>query len=277
MINKEIVKIKVDWIDDPQNPMRKEMGEEGLRDLANSIKTVGLIQPITVRKAGDRYEVISGHRRLRAHRLLERNFIDCIVVEADEIKGDAMKVHENLFREDVNPVDQAVFLSKYAESNNLTKAQIAVELNRSENWVRSRLDILEYPDYLIEYIREGKLSLAAAKHLFTIQDVNLRRDYCRIAALQGLNANRALFWAKQSENQMLPSNPAEAPEMPEGEIPEDHVFLARCELCGAQDNMMKFDSVFVHPECLKQYQEILNKTPQSVPEENNNNNKNEIS
>lgn len=269
MENKQISKLPINFIDDPAAPMRSSFDEEKLKDLANSIKSVGLIQPITVRKSGDRYEVISGHRRLAAHRLLGREFIEAIIIEAENKAADALKVHENLFREDVNPVDQALFLSRYVKSNTLTIQEVAKVLNRSESWIRGRLNLLEYPDYLIQYIKEGKLSLEAASYLNQIKNEALRRDYSKIAALQGLNANRALYWSKQAEENLLPANPAEAPEVPEGEKPVSNILLTPCALCGEKGNIMEMENIFVHTGCLAEYQKILNSTaPQAGDAEN---------
>jgi ParB family chromosome partitioning protein len=257
MDNKQILRLPINFIDDPADPMRSNVYDDQLHDLAESIKNVGLIQPITVRKKGERYEVISGHRRLAAHRLLSKEFIDAIVIDADDKSADALKVHENLFREDVNPVDQAIFLSHYIKSNNLTIAEVSQILNRSESWVRGRLNLLDYPDYLIGYIREGKLSLEAASYLNQIKNPALRRDYSRIAALQGLNANRAMYWMKQAEVNKLPSNPAEAPDVPPDQLRDDSPLLVQCSLCGEKGNIMEMENVFVHPQCLEEYQKIL--------------------
>jgi len=257
MDNKQVSKLPINLIDDPADPMRSNVYDEQLHDLAQSIKNVGLIQPIIVRKKGDRFEVISGHRRLAAHRLLSKEFIDAIVIDADDKTTDTLKIHENLFREDVNPVDQAYFLFRFIKSNNLTIAEVARMLNRSESWVRGRLNILEYDDYLIEYIREGKLSLEAASYLSQIKNPALRRDYSRIAALQGINANRAMYWAKQAEVNKLPSNPAEAPDVPPDQLKDDSPLLVQCALCGEKGNIMQMENVFVHPQCLEEYQKIL--------------------
>lgn len=264
MQNKQISKLMLHLIDDPIQPMRSNINDEQLYELAQSIKTVGLIQPITVRKNGERYEVISGHRRLAAFRLLGKEMIDAIIIEADNKSADALKVHENLFREDVNPVDQAVFLSRYVKSNTLTVQEVSKMLNRSESWIRGRLDLLKYPDYLIQYIKENKLSLEAAGYLNQIQNLALRRDYSRIAALQGLNANRALYWSKQAEVNLLPANPAEAPEAPEGEAPIHDILLTPCGLCGDRGNIMEMENIFVHTGCLAEYQKILNSTASQV-------------
>jgi ParB family chromosome partitioning protein len=104
--------IGIDVIDDPHAPVRTAMDEEKLVELANSIKLHGLIQPITVRKVGPRYEVIAGHRRLKACRRAGVALVPSIVREVNDAKADELRMAENLYREDVNPVDEARYIRR---------------------------------------------------------------------------------------------------------------------------------------------------------------------
>lgn len=198
MENNKIEKIPIHLIDEPTNAMRSEVWDSELDDLANSIKQFGLMQPVTLREKGDRYEVVAGHRRLAAHRKLGLPTVDSIVKVVDEVTTDAMKIHENLYRASVNPVDEAVFLAGYQERANLSLTELAKLVNRSENWVQTRLDILTYPDYLIEFVYTGKLSMATASILNQIENEKIKESYCRTAAMQGLSATRAKYWLDQS-------------------------------------------------------------------------------
>lgn len=199
MQNLEIRNIPLHLVDEPVNAMRSDVWDEQLDDLAGSIQQFGLLQPVTLRQNGDRFEVIAGHRRLAAHRKLGLPTIASIVREADETTTDAMKVHENLYRADVNPVDQAVFLGEYQTRSNLTDEELATQLHRSVAWVQSRLEILGYPDYLMEFVHSGKLSMATASVLNQISNPAIKENYCRTAAIQGLSASRAKYWLAQAE------------------------------------------------------------------------------
>ena len=257
MENKTIHKLLINYIDDPVIPMRSKIDEKRLEDLAGSIQRVGLIQPITVRKVGDRFEVVSGHRRLAAHKLLCRETIDAIVIEADDKQNDALKAHENLFREDINPVDQAVFIDRLMVGSSLSVKEVADVLNRSETWVYNRLNILTFPDYLRGYVGEGKLSIGAATHLSKIKDEVLRRDYSRIAAVQGINANRAMFWSKQAEINRLPADTSQAPELPVEEAPLDSPLLTHCAFCGYEGNILEMKLLHSHSKCLIEFQKAM--------------------
>jgi ParB/RepB/Spo0J family partition protein len=238
--------------------MRSEVWDEDLDDLARSIEQFGLLQPITIRAVGERYEVIAGHRRLSAHRKLGKASISAIVREADETTSDAMKVHENLYRADVNPVDQAVYLAKYAERAGLSPAELAVQCNRSLAWVTSRLGLLAYPDYLIEMVGEGRLSMASAEILNQIENPNIRESYCRAAAQQGLSAPRARYWLAQAQLGRFDVNNIVTEPVPVG-APEgtQAIIKFKCAFDGQEYEAEKMISVFCLPENFMKYKEGL--------------------
>ena len=250
--------IPLGLIDEPVNAMRSDVWDEALDDLARSIEQFGLLQPITIRAVGERYEVIAGHRRLAAHRKLGKASIPAIVREADETTSDAMKVHENLYRADVNPVDQAIYLAKYAERAGLSPAELAVQCNRSLAWVESRLGLLTYPDYLIEAVGEGKLSMASAEVLNQIVNPNIKESYCRAAAQQGLSAPRARYWLAQANLGRFDVNNIVTEPIPEG-APEGTVAIIKfkCAFDGQEYEAEKMISVFCLPENLMRYREGL--------------------
>lgn len=254
----EMTSIPLYLIDEPSDAMRSEVWDADLDDLARSIEQFGLLQPITVRAVGERYEVIAGHRRLSAFRKLGKSSIPAIVREADDITGDAMKVHENLYRTDVNPVDQATFLARYANRTGMTPEQLAEQVNRSVAWVNSRLGLLNYPDYLIEMVGEGRLSMASAEVLNQISNPNIKESYCRAAAQQGLSAPRARYWLAQANLGRFDVNNIVTEPIPEG-APEgtQAIIKFKCAFDGQEYEAERMISVFCLPENLMRYREAL--------------------
>lgn len=254
----QIEKINVLEINEPQHAMRSDARNEDIESLAKSIEQFGLLQPITLRKVGDRYEVIAGHRRLLAHKHLGYPFIPAIVREADEADSDAMKVHENLYRADVNPVDQAAFLYEYMQRSNLTIEELAKQLNRSVSWVNSRIQILSYPPYLVEFVGEGKLSMATAEILNQITNEKVREKYCRDAAMVGLSAVRAKYWLSQSNIGANAGGAIIEVDMPaEGEVPARTVLKFRCALDGVEYPAEEMSMVYVQNDNLKAYEKMV--------------------
>jgi ParB family chromosome partitioning protein len=261
----QIEQIKIIDIDEPEHAMRSDAWSDDIESLAKSIAQFGLLQPITLRKNGERYEVIAGHRRLLAHKHLGYPFISGIVREADKSDSDAMKVHENLYRADVNPVDQAVFLYEYMERAGLNIDELAKQLNRTVAWVTSRIQILAYPPYLIEFVGEGKLSMATAEILNQIPNELIREKYCRDAAIIGLSATRAKYWVSQASigantegNVHIVEPPTDAP------AGQKAVLYLRCTLDGQEYPATEMTMVYVQNENLEAYEQVLKearKTP----------------
>ena len=142
-------------VPNPNQP-RKEFDERALYGLAQSIRDYGIIQPLSVRLAGDeKYELIAGERRLRAARLLFMERVPCVVIDADSQVSAELAIIENLQREDLNYFEQAWAIYKLIESFGYTQEQTARRLSVSQSYVANKLRILklskEEQDILIEY------------------------------------------------------------------------------------------------------------------------------
>src|SRR3990167_1508877 len=111
----KIQEIFTDEIDEPEGAMRSELNRAELFELADNIKQNGLINPITVRPVGNKFEVVAGHRRLNACKIAGIIKISCVVRELDDQRVFEIMSAENLERDDVNPVEEAIFLHNYIE------------------------------------------------------------------------------------------------------------------------------------------------------------------
>jgi ParB family chromosome partitioning protein len=246
-----IESIALDLIDDPHAPMRSQMDEEKLDELARSIKTHGLIQPITLRKTGARYEVVAGHRRFKACKRAGLAKVSAIVRKLDDRKADEMRMHENLYREDVNPVDEARYIRKMVDTHQVEPSRLAEMTGKSEAYLQSRYDLLSYPDYLIEAVESEKVSLTAAQWLARIQDDRVRAEYTRFAILGGITAKRAEAWYRSWTMGSLPreAHMFEAP--PADPNAEPRVIEMPCLLCRHLDSIDKLTMDYVHADCAK--------------------------
>lgn len=263
-----VKKILIDLVDDPQVPMRTQVDDSALEDLAESIRTNGLIQPIILKEKNGRFEVVAGHRRLRAHRLLKLTHIEAIIKEYSDEQAESAKVHENLFREDVNPVDQAVFLARYIERTKSDLPAVARMLNRTPEWVEGRLQILKYPDYLVDEVYNGKISLGVASWLAQIPSEATRQEYTRFAALQGINIKTARRWFELAAAGTLPENPTQMVEVHDLQGGVTNVPMVKCVFCWALEEIGKLETDFVHAACRLEYQQEFERSlpTRSVPD-----------
>lgn len=258
----EVQKILVNLLDDPIDPMRTQVDEDALLELGRSMREVGQIQPITVRKTGDRYEVIAGHRRTMASKMVGLEYIDAIVSDVDEEKGEVIKMHENLCREDVNPVDQAFFMAGIMDKLGYSVSQFAQMVKRSEQWVNQRLEMCNYQEYILAAIKSGKLSMAAARWLQLIEDDVVRRMYTDVAVRGGLTAGMAQAWYSSWKSGVRP--PASADEIPPFEqgIHEPVVFKVTCPICRVAEDPAAMALVYAHQECVDALAAMAASAPQ---------------
>lgn len=200
----KIHELFTDQIDDPSDAMRSELDRDSLFDLAQNIKANGLINPITVRPVGKRFEVVAGHRRLSACKIAGVIRIQCVVRDLNDDQTFEVMAAENLERADVDPVDEAVFITKYMQKTNKTPQQVAEALKRSLSYVKSRLEVGNMPDYMQHYLKSGELKLGVALVLNQIDDEGTRHVWTDLAVRDGANVAQAEFWLMDWKRQQLP-------------------------------------------------------------------------
>ncbi len=164
----------------PYQP-RREFREEELKELAESLKNSGLVQPPTVRRnAQGRYELIAGERRLRAAQLAGWAKIRVTLVEADDQTAAVMTTTENLQREDLNPIEEAVSYRTLQDRFSLTQAEVAEKVGKGRATVANATRLLELPEEVKQLVATQLLSVGHAKVLLSVEDekerVLLARD-----------------------------------------------------------------------------------------------------
>jgi ParB family chromosome partitioning protein len=163
----------------PYQP-RRDFREDELKELAASLQNNGLVQPPTVRKnAAGKYELIAGERRLRAAQLAGWTKIRVTLVEADDITAAAMTTTENLQREDLNPIEEAVSYKTLQETFSLTQQEVADRVGKSRAAVANSTRLLELPDEVRGLVSNRLLSVGHAKVLLSVDDETKRILYAR--------------------------------------------------------------------------------------------------
>jgi ParB family chromosome partitioning protein len=192
----KITEISIDKIIEPADQERQVISSEGLEDLAQSIKANGLISPVLVKKVGEHFEIVVGHRRLLACRMIRKLKVPCIIKDGVDDKDYIIKIHENMFREDVNAADEAAFFKKIIEHNDEDIDDIARMIGKSGAHVRSRLDLLKGDKEILEAVRDGQISPSIARELNLIPDEGIRQYYLRFAVDQGAKLRTVQEWRR---------------------------------------------------------------------------------
>ncbi|NLF28896.1 MAG: ParB/RepB/Spo0J family partition protein, partial [Clostridiales bacterium] len=164
----EIKALKLTDIDPNRAQPRERFDEGALRELAESIKSVGVLQPILVRQTGERYEIIAGERRYRASRLAGLSEIPAIVRDWDDQRRLEAALVENLQRDDLNPVEEATGVRKLMEAAGLTQERVAERIGKSRPAVANLLRLLTLPEDVQKMLVDGRLSAGHARALVTV-------------------------------------------------------------------------------------------------------------
>ena len=193
-----VAEVEVDTIrPNPYQP-RKDFNEEGLEELAASIRQLGIIQPITVRGlGGGRFELISGERRLRAARRAGLKKVPAFVREADTETMLEMALVENVQREDLNPVEIAVGYQRLIEEVGLTQEEVADKVGKNRSTVANAIRLLRLPPRVQASLRDGSISAGHARALVSIDDEDTQLRFHRQLLDKGLSVRDVERLAKE--------------------------------------------------------------------------------
>ena len=153
----------------PDQP-RKQFDEEKLRELADSISTHGVIQPLVLNRKGNRYLIIAGERRWRAAKLAGLERVPAVVKELSDKEVKEISIIENLQREDLNPVEAAVAIRELMDQFGLTQEQVAERIGKSRPAIANLLRLLSLSRPVLALVREGRLSAGHARALVVVTD-----------------------------------------------------------------------------------------------------------
>ena len=155
-------------VTNPYQP-RKSIDPQTIEDLSASIVSEGLLQPIVVREVGEQFEIIAGERRWRAHQNLGRKMILARILKASDLSSASLSLIENLQREDLNPIEEAMGYHSLINEFNLTQVKVAERVGKSRVYVTNLLRLLKLHDELRSLLAEGKLSIGHAKVLLGVE------------------------------------------------------------------------------------------------------------
>ncbi len=173
----------------PRQP-RSELDSSKVNELAASIKAEGLLQPIVVRRTDEDFEIIAGERRWRAHQLLGRETILVRVVDATDLSSATLSLVENLQREGLNPLEEALGYASLVNDFNLTQVQVAEKVGKSRTYVTNMMRLLQLDDDLRNHLISGKLSIGHSKALLGVEDEGIRGKLASRVIREGWNVRQ---------------------------------------------------------------------------------------
>lgn len=230
-----VVSLRLNEIDPNRDQPRRRFSEDALAELAASIRSVGVIQPILVHKSGRRYVIIAGERRWRAARLAGLSEIPAIVRDWDEVRRLEAALVENLQRDDLNPIEEATGVNRLMEQCGLTQEAAAERLGRSRSAVANLLRLLTLPEPIRHMLEEDALTSGHARALIPLPE-EAQLKLAAMAAEQGWSVRQMeKMCAQLQQEKPAADKPKKAERDPEFSTLERmarDVFGARAELNG---------------------------------------------
>ena len=212
----------------PAQP-RRIFREEALAELADSIRRHGILQPLSVRRVGNGYELIAGERRLGAGVLAGLSEIPCIVMSMDEEESGAAALIENLQRQNLDFIEEARAIARLMEKSSLSQEQAAILLGRSQSSVANKLRLLRHSEAVLIALREGGLTERHARALLKLPTEGEKLSAIAAIVRGGMSVARAENFIES----LLASKPAKEPKANVGAFLNNlNQSLARIQMCG---------------------------------------------
>ena len=244
-------------IDPNRDQPRKEFREESLKELADSIRAVGVIQPIVVTKRGNRYSIIAGERRWRASRMAGLNEVPVIVRDWDEMTRLKAALIENLQREDLNPVEEALGIRALMDKCELTQEAASGVIGKSRSAIANSLRLLTLPDDVLALLKDGSLSAGHGRALVSVSPER-QSKLAVLTVQQGWSVRQLERICAQPEKKPVETPaPARRPaELSQLEKMAREVFGTRVKLDG-DENKGKITLSYMSAEDLERIWDVL--------------------
>lgn len=202
-----VLQVDIDLIEPSPYQPRTRFAQAALEELAQSIRSTGIIQPLVVRRRGQRYQLLAGERRWRAAQLSGMHRVPAVVQDVPDEKALEITLVENLQREDLNAIEQAHAFERLIDEFHLTQEEAAARTGKDRVTVANALRLLKLEPSIRELVEEGRVSAGHARALLSIDDVNLRLHLARRAAKGSLTVRQIERLATRTKRRTTQSAP----------------------------------------------------------------------
>ena len=265
---RELKNLSVRRILEPEQAVRDKMDRDSLTELADSLKKLGQLQPILVRKENEFFRIEAGHRRFLAAQMLGWDKIDAIILDTtNEDNLHIERAHENLIRVDLNPIEESniVYTLVYEDGRGVEKA--AALLCRSTNWIDSRLDIYKMPEDVKAAISCRDINVAVAKELCRVRNHETRERYLKSAIEYGASASVVKRWISDSSvGQYLENQESQQAATGEFNTVGLSQVMMLCRICNISHMIDVLRHIWICPDCMGSMRELSTETRKAIAE-----------
>ena len=250
-MTEEFLLLDIEKVDPPTDAARDLIDPEQVRELAESIRSQGLLQPILARPMNGRFEVVAGHRRLLAHRLIGSVTIKSLVREMTDEEVEIVRATENDQREDLNPIEKAKGYKKLRDKHGMTVEQIAQKMGRNKDTIHRYLNLLKMPDVLQSALAKKKVNVGVALVLSEIEDESWQNLYYPSAIENGATVEVAQSWVNEYRKfKATHDGYVEGGQGVLGQTQESLPIYQPCVCCLGPVELKNLRMIYVCGECL---------------------------
>lgn len=208
----DVHELPIDMVSPNPDQPRTDIDQDRVEELADSIRKVGVLQPVIVRPLGEKYQIIAGERRWRASRLAGLENIPVRVLATDEVQSLELALIENLQREDLNSIEEARGYRQLLTVHQMTQAELADKVSKSRSTITNALRLLDLPEEIQELVYNGSLTAGHARAVLSVPDEASRMRLATKIAAEGLSVREAenvarLLASGQGEREPRPPAP----------------------------------------------------------------------
>lgn len=239
-------------LDEPEIAARETMDDQAMLDLVESIRKIGLLQPLGVVKSGERYRISYGHRRYKACGLVPLDPVPCMVFPEGTDDEEALKVAENNDREELNVGEEALYLNDLLERRcGADVDRLCAYVKKKRQWVEDRLLLLNGDIEVLQALRDRRIKFAVAKELNKVADLGARRQFLDAALRGGATGALIRRWREEHEAFQARQSPASGDTDPAAPTPvvQPADSPMRCVDCGSADDFHEMELLYIHRSC----------------------------
>lgn len=251
----EIQSIEIMKIEVGPHRQRSEGEDEELQEIAASIKSIGVIEPIIVVRKGDNFSLVAGHRRIAAATAAGLGEIPAIIREGTEAENAEVRFAENFFRRDLSPVEQAAAIRECLDDGIMTIAELAKGFHRTEQWITAQANMTTWAPEVLHAIHTKRISVAAGRNLAMIDDPQYRAFLLNNAVENGASARATAAWL---QGYQLSRPPEAALALPPVDGPQPAAIVIPQAPCLFCSQVFRTDALNYIPacgQCLASFQE----------------------
>jgi ParB/RepB/Spo0J family partition protein len=242
--------IPLGLVDEPDGALRQHIDMEYVRELGESIREQGLLQAVLVRPVGDRFELIWGHMRYLAHKMISKADIKAEVRELSDEEAVVLRATENLQRKDLTVMETARCFGMFREKLHYSIEKIAHQMGKNRITIRRYLELLEVPVEFHAALDSGELGMGVAEILMAIDNVELRRYYLQNAISGGCSKKTAELWVSDyNATRAAQGSLGLGGEGVSTELVQPKPTYYACDLCNHPVEVSQARHVMVCPEC----------------------------